>query len=224
MDVARLWQSLRSNPADAPHAGVLLQAAGSDITISVTQECLIALPPRRSRIPEVTVTVTSHRPGVAGQVTIGANFNSPDGSYQGPTTAVGQGQFTATQSAGPGPLCPAAVRLSGAGCRRGGRLRRRRAQRDADLCADCLQSLGLVALGDSGRGNISSPALGQKRADAGWSAAALILRWRCRRSTATARPGSPGAAGSASRRHCSRARSRTAPARGLTCRHSPRAC
>ena len=97
MDVARLWQSLRSNPADAPRAGVLLQTAGSDITISVTQECLIALPPRRSRIPEVTVTVTSQRPGVAGQVTIGANFNSPDGSYQGPTTAVGQGQFTATE-------------------------------------------------------------------------------------------------------------------------------
>jgi hypothetical protein len=98
MDVARLWQSLRSNPADAPHAGVLLQTAASDITLGVTQECLIALPPRRSRIPEVTVTVTSQRPGVAGQVTIGANFNSPDGSYQGPTTAVGQGQFTATQS------------------------------------------------------------------------------------------------------------------------------
>jgi hypothetical protein len=28
----------------------------------------------------------------------GANLNSPDGSYQGPTTIVGQGQFTATNS------------------------------------------------------------------------------------------------------------------------------
>ncbi len=96
MDLARLWLSLRTNPADTPRAGVLLQT--SEITISVTQECLIALPPRRSRIPQVSVTVTSHRPGVAGQVTIGANFNSPDGSYQGPTTAVGQGQFTATEA------------------------------------------------------------------------------------------------------------------------------
>ena len=44
------------------------------------------------------MTVTSHRPGVAAQVTIGANLNSPDGSYQGPTTTVGTGQFTATSS------------------------------------------------------------------------------------------------------------------------------
>jgi hypothetical protein len=98
MDIARLWQSLRPNPSDAPQAGVLLPAAGSEISISVTQECLIALPPRRSRIPLVSVTVTSNRVGVAGQVTIGANFNSQDGSYQGPTTTVGQGQFTATSS------------------------------------------------------------------------------------------------------------------------------
>ena len=33
-------------------------------------------------IPEVSVTVTSQRPGVAGQVTIASNFNTPDGSYQ----------------------------------------------------------------------------------------------------------------------------------------------
>ena len=44
------------------------------------------------------MTVTSNRPGVAAQVLIGANLNSPDGSYQGPTTGVGQGQFTATDS------------------------------------------------------------------------------------------------------------------------------
>ena len=98
VDIARLWQSLRTNPSAAPHAGVHLQAAGSEITISVAQECLIALPPQSSRIPEVNVTITSHRPGVAAQVTIAANFNSHDGSYQGPTTMVSQGQFTATNS------------------------------------------------------------------------------------------------------------------------------
>jgi len=43
---------------------------------------LIALPPRQNMIPEVSVTVTSQRPGVAGQVTIASNFNTPDGSYQ----------------------------------------------------------------------------------------------------------------------------------------------
>jgi hypothetical protein len=31
-------------------------------------------------------------------VSVAANLNSPDGSYQGPTTVVGQGQFTATAS------------------------------------------------------------------------------------------------------------------------------
>jgi hypothetical protein len=40
----------------------------------------------------------AEREGVAAQVSIGANFNSPDGSYQGPTTPVGQGQFIATSS------------------------------------------------------------------------------------------------------------------------------
>jgi hypothetical protein len=59
---------------------------------------LIALPPRRSRIPEVSVTISSNRPGVAAQVSIAANFNSLDGSYQGPTTMVGTGQFTTTNS------------------------------------------------------------------------------------------------------------------------------
>ncbi len=97
MDIARLWQSLRTNPSDAPQAGLHLPAPG-DISITVTQECLIALPPRRTRTPLVSVTVTSNRLGVAGQATIAANFNSVDGSYQGPTTTVGQGQFTATNS------------------------------------------------------------------------------------------------------------------------------
>ena len=31
-------------------------------------------------------------------MTVGANLNSPDGSYQGPTTTVGHGEFTATSS------------------------------------------------------------------------------------------------------------------------------
>ena len=98
MDVASMWRSLRTNPADVPHAGVNLRSAGSELTIAVAQECLIALPPRQSLIPEVSVTVTSLRPGVAAQVTIGANFNSSDGIYQGPTTIVGQGQFNDTGS------------------------------------------------------------------------------------------------------------------------------
>jgi hypothetical protein len=98
MDLAGLWQNMRASPADVPRADTRLQSAGSGITISVAQECLIALPARNNRIPEVSVTVTSDRPGVAAQVTIGANFNSPDGNYQGPTTTVGQGQFTATSS------------------------------------------------------------------------------------------------------------------------------
>jgi hypothetical protein len=68
------------------------------ITISVTQQCQTALPLQRFTADEVIVTVSSHRPGVAAQVLIAANFNSPDGSYQGPTTVVGQGQFTATGS------------------------------------------------------------------------------------------------------------------------------
>jgi hypothetical protein len=42
--------------------------------------------------------VASNRPGVAAQVSVAANLNSPDGSYQGPTTVVGQGQFSATTS------------------------------------------------------------------------------------------------------------------------------
>ena len=36
------------------------------------------------------MTVTSQCPGVSAQVIVSANFNTPDGSYQGPTTTVGQ--------------------------------------------------------------------------------------------------------------------------------------
>lgn len=98
MDVASVWRSLRTSSADVPQAGVAVHTVGSEITISVTQECLVALPPRLTTTPVVNVTVRSQRPGVAGQVSIGANFNSLDGSYQGPTTRVGQGQFTDTIS------------------------------------------------------------------------------------------------------------------------------
>jgi hypothetical protein len=98
MDIAGMWHSMRSDPAGAPSPGAHLEAAGQGITITVTQQCQVALPLSGSRADEVTVTVTSQRPGVAAQVTVGANLNSPDGSYQGPTTTVGQGQFTATDS------------------------------------------------------------------------------------------------------------------------------
>ena len=66
----------------------------------IAQTCQVALPPRRNLIPEVSVTITSNRPAwPLAQATIGANLNSPDGSYQGPTTmAVGEGQFMATVS------------------------------------------------------------------------------------------------------------------------------
>lgn len=68
------------------------------ITISVTQQCQPALPLQKFTADEVTVTITSDRPGVPAHVVTAVNFNSPDGSYQGPTTTVGVGQFTATSS------------------------------------------------------------------------------------------------------------------------------
>jgi hypothetical protein len=96
MDIAGMWRRMRASPADAPHPGAHQETAGVGITISVTQQCQVALPLPSFSPDEVSVTVTSHRPGVAAQVRIAANLNSPDGSYQGPTTIVGQGQFTAT--------------------------------------------------------------------------------------------------------------------------------
>jgi hypothetical protein len=93
-----MWRSMRVAPDEAPRPGAHQETAGVGITISVTQECQTALPLQRFSADEVSVTVTSERPGVAAQVLIAANFNSPDGSYQGPTTMVGQGQFTATDS------------------------------------------------------------------------------------------------------------------------------
>ena len=98
VDIAKMWQAMRANPGDLPRVGTHLETAGLGITINVTQECMTTLPSQRFGIPEATVTVTNQRPGVSGHVTIAANFNTPDGSYQGPTTTVGQGQFTATNS------------------------------------------------------------------------------------------------------------------------------
>jgi hypothetical protein len=98
MDIAEMWRSMRTAPADAPRPGAHFATAGEGITTSITQDCVVALP-RVSYSPDlVTVTVTSQRPGVAGHVRVAANLNSPDGSYQGPTTLVGQGDFTAAAS------------------------------------------------------------------------------------------------------------------------------
>lgn len=97
MDIAGTWRGLRANPADIPRPGT--QATpGDEIAISAMQQCQVALPLSTFVADAVTVTVTSGRPGVAAQVTIFANLNSVDGSYQGPTSQVGQGQFTATNS------------------------------------------------------------------------------------------------------------------------------
>jgi len=98
MDIAGMWQRLRAGPADTLRPGAHQATAGPGITIDITQQCQVALPVSAFSPDEITVTVTSHRPGAAAQVTIGANLNSPDGSYQGPTTTVGTGQFTATSS------------------------------------------------------------------------------------------------------------------------------
>ncbi len=90
---------MSDQPGDAPRAGAHQHAATEGITISgLTQQCQTAIPLPSLVADEVTVTVTSGRPGQAAQVAVGANFNSPDGSYQGPTMTVGHGQFTATSS------------------------------------------------------------------------------------------------------------------------------
>jgi hypothetical protein len=94
-----MWRNMRSSPTETPRAGARQETPGAGgISISVAQECQTALPLQKFSADEVTVTVTSQRPGVTAQVVVGANLNSPDGSYQGPTTTVGEGQFTATGS------------------------------------------------------------------------------------------------------------------------------
>jgi hypothetical protein len=75
-------------------------APGVTIT-QVSQECLRRRLPWRPRsiwLRRVTVQASSGRPGVPANVVFGYNFNSADGSYQGPTAAAGTGQFTATAS------------------------------------------------------------------------------------------------------------------------------
>jgi hypothetical protein len=98
MDITHVWRTLRADPAALPHVGAHLETAGQEITTTISQECVVAVP-RASYSPNlVTITVTSHRPGVAGHVTVGANLNSRDFSYQGPTTTVGHAEFTAAIS------------------------------------------------------------------------------------------------------------------------------
>ncbi|HEX6446255.1 MAG TPA: hypothetical protein VF053_14265 [Streptosporangiales bacterium] len=96
MDIAHVWRRTHTDPADVPRPGV--QEAGSDITVTITQECQVSVPLKGFSPDEVTVTVTSHRPGVAAQVNVGANLNTANGSYQGPTTSVGTRQFTGAVS------------------------------------------------------------------------------------------------------------------------------
>jgi hypothetical protein len=69
-DIASLWRTMRANPTDVPRVGAHLETPAPGITISVSQECLTTLPRRRFGIPEASVTVTSQRPGVPGQVTL----------------------------------------------------------------------------------------------------------------------------------------------------------
>ena len=83
MDVAALWRSLRTDPAKAPHIGAHQATAGEGIAINVAQTCQVALPARRNLIPEVSVTITSNRPGVAAQVTIEANLQQPGRQLSG---------------------------------------------------------------------------------------------------------------------------------------------
>lgn len=92
-----MWRQL--HPGETPQVGVSGPAQTDDIAItSVAQQCQVAVPAATLAADEVTVTVTSSRPGAAGDLSVFVNLNSADLSYQGPTIAVGQGQFTATDS------------------------------------------------------------------------------------------------------------------------------
>jgi hypothetical protein len=69
MDVADMWRTIRRDPAAArPHVGAHVATAEEGISMTVTQDCQVALP-SANRVPEVTVTITSNRPGVAAAVT-----------------------------------------------------------------------------------------------------------------------------------------------------------
>lgn len=98
MDIADIWRNVHASPDKVPFPGAHLETPPEPgITISVTQQCQLVLPSSDLIANEVTVTVTSLRPGVAAQVSIFANFNNLGGSYQGPSTEVGRGHFTATR-------------------------------------------------------------------------------------------------------------------------------
>jgi len=99
VDIADLSRRLRADPTVALRPGEQQQTADQGIKISsLTQQCQQTIPLQTLAVDVVTVTVTSQRPGVAAQVSFWANFNSLDLSYQGPSIAVGQGQFTDTNS------------------------------------------------------------------------------------------------------------------------------
>jgi hypothetical protein len=98
MDIAGMWRHLHASPDEVPLPGAHLQTPPEPgITISATQQCQVVLPSGLIA-DEVTVAVTSLRPGVAAQVRIFTNFNNLGGSYQGPSTEVGRGNFTATRA------------------------------------------------------------------------------------------------------------------------------
>ena len=127
MDIAGMWRSMRADPAEAPHAGAHQQVAGEGITIAITQQCQATLPLAGFTADEVTVTVTSHRPGVAAQVSIGANLNSADGAIKGPRQQWGMASSPPPPGRGSVlvlPFCPLAGLFSASAPRPSGRMGR----------------------------------------------------------------------------------------------------
>jgi hypothetical protein len=103
MEIPDVWRHAQAHHATTAQVrpGQPQQAPPDSLAITdIVQQCQNIIPILHLNllIDAVTVTVTSGRPGVGGQVTVGVNLNSFDGSYQGPVSIVGQGQFTATNS------------------------------------------------------------------------------------------------------------------------------
>jgi hypothetical protein len=102
MEIPDVWRRVQAHHADTAQVrpGEPQQAPPDSFAIDVVQQCRSIIPILHLNllIDGVTVTVTLGRPGVGGQVTVGVNLNSLDGSYQGDVWIVGQGQFTATSS------------------------------------------------------------------------------------------------------------------------------
>jgi hypothetical protein len=99
VDIADTRRRMGAGPAGAIGPDAQQQTADQAIKISnLTQQCQQTIPLQTLAVDVVTVTVTSQRPGVAAQVSFWANFNSLGLSYQGPSIAVGQDQFTDTKS------------------------------------------------------------------------------------------------------------------------------